>query len=294
MQTSAPFGVISTAHLRERGFGRREVRHFVARGELVPVTRGWFAEARHDTAVATAVRHSGRLTCTSSLERHGAWVLKDHRLHVRVGASAPATDTQGFVSHRLAATPLGPAPIDDPELSLRCAVRCLEPESALVLVDSVLQHRLVPSTVVDTIAAQAPRGVARALEFRAGKAMSGTETLVRYRLQRRGFRVTPQVEIHTVGFVDNVVGDRLVIESDSRAFHGAAPDRERDYARDARLAELGFIVLRLSYAQVVHAWPTSLEAILALTNRGEHLWTEATRRLCTVTVRPATRGVRHR
>jgi very-short-patch-repair endonuclease len=81
----------------------------------------------------------------------------------------------------------------------------------------------------------------------------------------------PQVGIPGVGRVDLLIGDRLVLEVDGRAFHSSTPDFARDRERDLTLAGLGFRVLRLSYGQVVADWPASEAAIRAVVDAGEHL-----------------------
>ena len=54
---------------------------------------------------------------------------------------------------------------------------------------------------------------------------------------------------------------RVVVEVDGHPFHSARPDRKRDLARDARLTELGYTVLRLD-ADV------RIERAVALRRRG--------------------------
>ncbi|MDR6905382.1 very-short-patch-repair endonuclease [Agromyces sp. 3263] len=80
-----------------------------------------------------------------------------------------------------------------------------------------------------------------------------------------------QVVIDGAGRVDILVSDRLVIEVDGRAFHtGTAFDEDR--RRDFELVTRGYLVLRLSYRQVVHDWDRTCAGILALVARNEHLW----------------------
>jgi very-short-patch-repair endonuclease len=60
------------------------------------------------------------------------------------------------------------------------------------------------------------------------------------------------VRIRGVGRVDLVIGDRLVIECDSREFHDKADSYAADRARDLELLRQGYREIRLTYAQVVY------------------------------------------
>jgi very-short-patch-repair endonuclease len=59
-----------------------------------------------------------------------------------------------------------------------------------------------------------------------------------------------------------VRGTRIVIEVDGKTFHSREDAFENDRRRDARLAALGFIVIRLSFAQVFGDWPVCEHLIL--------------------------------
>ncbi len=83
--------------------------------------------------------------------------------------------------------------------------------------------------------------------------------------------MTSQVEFAGVGFVDFMVGERVVIEVDSEAWHGGAEQQRRDYARDLELAARGAIVIRVNYSQALYDHPGIVRAVLAAlaTARGE-------------------------
>ncbi|WP_299573327.1 DUF559 domain-containing protein [uncultured Williamsia sp.] len=82
--------------------------------------------------------------------------------------------------------------------------------------------------------------------------------------------MTTQHRVPGVGRVDLLVGERLVIEVDSHAHHTGVERYEADRARDRRLVQLGYVVLRLSYHQVVHDWPETEKVVLDLIRRREH------------------------
>ena len=100
---------------------------------------------------------------------------------------------------------------------------------------------------------------------------SGIETKVRLLLRARRIRFRTQAHVEGVGSVDFLVGDRLVIETDGRAFH-TGPAFEEDRRRDFELVMRGYLVLRLSYRQVIDDWDRTRAGILALVARGEHQW----------------------
>jgi len=87
-----------------------------------------------------------------------------------------------------------------------------------------------------------------------------------------------QVEIPGVGTVDTLVGDRLILELDSRAHH-LGSNYEKDRTRDLLAIEQGYIVLRVSYHRVMNDWPSVERVVMALVRRGEHEWSGMHRRL---------------
>jgi very-short-patch-repair endonuclease len=96
---------------------------------------------------------------------------------------------------------------------------------------------------------------------------SGTESLLKLELLRLGIPFIQQALIDGVGAVDFLIGERLVIEVDSRAHHS---DPYRDRRRDAELGIRGYRVLRFMYSQIVYEWPVVEAAILAAMLRADH------------------------
>ncbi|MFT0846240.1 hypothetical protein VR010_00610 [Actinomycetaceae bacterium L2_0104] len=98
------------------------------------------------------------------------------------------------------------------------------------------------------------------------KAESGTETMVRWFLESRGVQVRAQVPIADVGRVDMVVGESLVIECDSVAYHTDPKQYHNDRRRDLRLIEQGYLPLHLTWEDICLRWESTkarLEAIIA-------------------------------
>jgi very-short-patch-repair endonuclease len=54
---------------------------------------------------------------------------------------------------------------------------------------------------------------------------------------------------------------QLIVEADSRTYHGAFRARERDYQRDRRLRDAGWRIERFSDRQIVHE-PARIAAFL--------------------------------
>ncbi|MEL4356596.1 MULTISPECIES: endonuclease domain-containing protein [unclassified Luteococcus] len=110
-------------------------------------------------------------------------------------------------------------------------------------------------------------------------AESGTESLTRLRLQRHGVLLQTQVQIGQIGRVDLLVGERLIIEVDSRAHHTGEENYRKDRERDLQLRALGYIVVRLTYEQVMYRWDEVEPLILAMIRRGDQWWASRRRRL---------------
>lgn len=150
-------------------------------------------------------------------------------------------------------------------------VWCLSADDVVACLDSVMNLGLATT---DELRWMLPPSWAKAqtLLDRCDRAESGSESLVRLRLRRRNLRVRVQVRIEGVGRVDLLVGDRLVIEVDSRTHHTATAQYHSDRFRDQRLVELGYRVIRVTWEQVMFGWEPAEHAIMAAVHRGDHLW----------------------
>jgi very-short-patch-repair endonuclease len=88
------------------------------------------------------------------------------------------------------------------------------------------------------------------------------------RLRAAGIRLRTQVVIPGVGRVDFLVGDRLIIEADSREHHLSAYQADR--TRDRVAIGLGYLVIRLTYEDVVYRWDTVYRDIQSVIQRRAH------------------------
>ena len=267
-------GVLSLEQLDEMEIGATRRAEMIACGGLFRVRRGWFRYPDANADVLHAVELGGAVSCVSALHLLGVWTAPEWRrtegrLHMRGSARArrahPNTFCRGF------GKPTPPTQsIDGVAAALECALCCFSDEIGVVFIDSVIHRKLMTKKQVENLLATAPRRIRRLLE-RHDKAESGTETMVRLRLRARGVRMAPQVKIPGLGRVDFLVGKRLIIEVDSRAFHDTEDSFERDRERDLKAAALGYITIRVTYKQVMHGWAAKEKEILKVIRRREHL-----------------------
>jgi very-short-patch-repair endonuclease len=283
-------GIVTLRQLRNSGVSDGERRKLLNSGHLTRLRNGWFALQNANPDFVRAVRVGGRVTCSSRLEMAGLWVMPDARLHVAVSGNASrlrapddrrrAWDADAYpdvrlhwVDGRLSGNRNAAA--DSIEASLAHLICCADRDSAVVTIDSALNARarggrmLTPSAL-DRILRRLPAKYAELASLVDPEAQSGLETLARLRLRRRGLRVRTQVEISGVGRVDILIGERLVLELDSRSHH-LGDNYEKDRARDLELFRQGFVVVRVSYRRVMFDWHSIEDAILTVTRRGEHM-----------------------
>lgn len=269
-------GVFSIHELRASGTSRADIDAALELGALRRVRRGWYAIPESNPDAAEAVYLGGALTSVSAGPLHGLWSLRDDRLHVAVPHNASrlryATDSRGVRVDRQGRQvclhwvqrrgPFGNAVVDVDRV-LMDAAACQPEEVVIALADSVLNQRILHEIEVESCI---PHLFGRC----DGASQSGTESIVRLRLERRGIRTRSQVYIPGVGYVDLLVGDRLIIECDSSEYHEGYGS-PRDYDRDLALAELGYLVVRLRYDHVIHHWDRAERAILAIVRERRHL-----------------------
>lgn len=265
--------VVRAETLIDRGISRDRLERHARAGHIERVRRGWYATDDAHPDVVAAVRAGGALTCASALSALGVWTMPDPRLHVRISRGA---HRRGVGSERIhwSDAPISGFPMDSPSDSLRVMTGCADLRSAVVAADSILNARLLTVDEVHGICATTPRG-RRILQLVDRRSESGLETLARLALRRLRIGVIPQFQVPGVGRVDLLIGDRLVLELDGESWH----DFEADRARDRALIVRGYIVIRVSYSQVMNGWALIEEQILQLVRRREHLWGGAHRAL---------------
>lgn len=144
---------------------------------------------------------------------------------------------------------------------------CQGVEGFLVALESALNKKLIAERDLDLLARRLPARFSAPVSFACVVAQSGIESLARWRLLQSGIVARPQVRIPTVGRVDLLIGNSLIVELDGREFHEFDEDRRRD----ANAAALSYVTHRYSYRQVLEEWPFVRSAIEAHMRLGLHL-----------------------
>jgi very-short-patch-repair endonuclease len=168
--------------------------------------------------------------------------------------------------------------VDSPEWAIAHAVLCQGRRDAVATLDSAMYRRVVTRRRLETVLGQLPRRYCDLLLLCNPRAESGLETHLRLLLRSAGIDVRVQVKISGVGRVDLLVGERLVIETDGREWRSDKDSFAKDERRDLALAEQGYLVLRLSYQQVLFEPERVLDVVRGIVRRGEHRWSGRHRR----------------
>jgi very-short-patch-repair endonuclease len=260
-------GVLPTARLLRLGWTHHAIAEATASETLVRLRSGWLARPDADVRVVAAVRAGGCLACADALRVHGVWVPERlGRDHVRRSRRARTRGPAGCRPYG-ATTPIDGA-VDDVDMAFRCLLRCGEAEDVTVVADSILHLRLASAAELEAWSVDAPSRMRRALE-RVDASESGLESILRLRLRSRNVRVRTQVWIEGMR-VDLLVGDVLVVECDGGEHHASWTAQAADRARDRRLTTLGFVVVRLTYGQIVDDWEAVEADLLSLVRRRAH------------------------
>lgn len=275
---AAPFRAFDAA-----GVPRAAVLAAARSGELLRVRNGWFALPDAQADVLRAVRVGGTATASTVARMHGLWVPARDRLHVRVPPTASrlhspedrrlALDAErhGVCVHYTARSGVV-AGRDDLPSALAEMFACAEVGDALATVESAFDRRVLDPAHLDVVRSHLPVSRRNLLDRVDPNSQSGLETKVRLLLRSIRVRFRAQAWIDGVGAVDFLVGERLVIEVDGWRYHSEREDFEEDRRRDFELVTRGYLVLRLSYRQVMHEWARSSAGIRLLISRGEHRW----------------------
>jgi very-short-patch-repair endonuclease len=288
-------------HVRNREkavieFGRDAMVQGLATGVLEELGDDWYGTHETPESTRLALRCGMRETCMSALEHHGVWIPPFEGIHLtcprgRVTSAAKrilqdwerpfdreeSLSSSGEGDSR-APVVLHPGlrawPDDEPVVPVLVALahagRCVGPLEALIVFESVLREKKASKDALVQVQAGLPQRVRNAKGPIRRSAGSGTETKVRRALELEQVDVTPQWHIDGVGFVDLLVGERLVIECDSRAHHTGRTAYQRDRLRDQVLTSLGYIHVRLTWEQVFLEWERTLAYLRGLIAAGLH------------------------
>lgn len=264
-------GVAHTAEARARGFSGRAIADAVDAG-VKRVRRSWLVGLGAAPQVVAAIAAGGRVSCVTAARRSGLWV-PDHEDEVHI-AVKPTASRVGDAEPLAVHWAVGPVPVakyatEDPIVNVLFHVaRCLPREDALTVWESSLNKELIDRRMLTRIEWGSTHAAALA-ELASSLSDSGLETLFLARVSAFGLALRQQVLLDGRR-VDFLIGDRLVVQWDGFAHHSSPKDRRRDIEADARLALLGFTVLRFDWKQVVHEWPSVERTVLTAVAQGLH------------------------
>lgn len=264
-------GVTTFSGLRRAGLSRRRIDAEVATGGLERVRRGVYIRPGTCADVRAAAAHGGVPACVTAARHLGLWVLAPaDGVHVWLGSGGHRYRHTGCacVEHWDAENP--DAAVAMVPRILRQILTCCGIEDFFVALESAMHQRLITRAGIAWLRTVGTAAARDAIAFARSDAESGLESLFRWRLRDVGVRMRAQLTIVSVGRVDFLLGDRLIVELDGTENHDGSSHRHRDLVRDAHAAAWGYVTLRFDYAMVVHDWETVRLAILGHLERGLH------------------------
>ena len=141
--------------------------------------------------------------------------------------------------------------------ALHQALRCDDRAHAVSVLDSAAHQELLDATQLASLAVGCSAERRRWLHLVDDRAESPLETRTRLLLhdQRIG-GVQPQVRVTLPGYgtvrIDHLLQGFLALESDGRGPHDGPSPAYRDRRRQEALVRAGFVVVRVTWADVVH------------------------------------------
>lgn len=274
-------GVKSTKELKDDGYSEHQLRRAVAQRleshqNLVRLRWGWYATQEADPEVVVAVTAGGVLTCVSALRFIGRrsaielWTPPGSATHVRLAKGGRGSERgAGIVFCQGPGRPLPADHAVDPlPVALHGAARCVPRDFWIAMCDSVLHN--TDWTLPDLQAAMGKVSpeLLRMMRRCNALAESGTESIVRVRLEAAGYRVHVQPVLGGYRRADLRIG-RLLIECDSETHHSGEA-RRRDLRRDRTTLGHGWLTMRIDYHDVLYRWDEVLADVAAFTATGRH------------------------
>lgn len=261
-----------TAELKQHGVTQAALTTAIRIGTVVRPRQGVYALPDSPEGMRHAASHGGTLGCCAAGKILGLWILETpEEHHVWLGrAGTPRSNCDECRIHWDDGTVIVGALPPAHNVLLQIA-ECAGEETFFAAYESALRHHLISPGGIAWLWSRLPRGMRWLIDFARTDADSGLESLFRLRMHRLGIAVRCQVSIRSVGEVDFVIGDRLIIEADGRENHEREKERTKDLARDAAAAALGFETLRFTYAMIVHHWDLVEAAVFAKIADGSHL-----------------------
>jgi len=277
----AHLGGVATAKTLIARTSKRDVARAVEVGDVVRDARGRYALPEADAAMRTAHRMHAVLSHTSAALAHG-WEVKavPDRPHVTFSRHRKLTKAQRRTAqvHR---AELSDDDVDGLATSktrtLTDCLRNLPFDEALAIADSALRHGDVSATELVSLAARlkgpGAAGARRVAALASGLAANPFESVLRALAIQAGLTVQPQVAIGgdtLLGRPDLVdLERRIVLEADSFEWHGTRKALRADARRYNSFVVAGWLVLRFSWEDVMHAQDRVLDTLRAAAERTE-------------------------
>ncbi|MFB7892354.1 endonuclease domain-containing protein [Microbacterium sp. NPDC056044] len=266
--------VATYRELSAAGMTRARLREEVADGGRRALRRGVYAMDGACADVTVAAAHGGSIACLTAARHAGLWVLEtDTTPHVWLRAHGRSYVHDGCrcVTHWDEGTTKDAFGLPTVPRILRQILICRGIEEFFVVLESARRQHLLTASGLKWLRERVGPEARVAINYSRDDADSGLESLLRWRLRSRRLPVRTQMNVVSVGRVDFLIGDRLIVEVDGAPNHDGESHRHKDLVRDAHAASWGYVTLRFDYAMVVHDWPTVELAILGFIDRGLHL-----------------------
>ena len=253
------------------GVTEKSIRTDVRAGAVRLIRRSWLALPTASGDLVDAAGAGARVACTSAARHRGWWLPEtvDEGLHLHFRPHARSARFAGVAHWSAHLAPTSHTSlVESPEDALAHVAGCLDPESARIVWESAITTEKLSVEALRNVrwTTLAARDLAQQV---TGLSDSGLESIFVVRLSPWGMPIRQQIKLGG-RFVDLLIGERLVIQVDGFAYHSTAAQRGRDVAHDTELRLRGYTVLRFTYAQVVHDWPTVERAIARAIAAGAH------------------------
>lgn len=244
-------GLARTSTLQSGGFSRRLIESRRASGELIRIRRGLYGLPAAAGIFRQALSHNALITCLSAAATYALWTLAEPSVfHLSHGHRATPPEA---LAHGRCLHPRHPwLPVAGLADVLIHALRCLPELDALVMVQCAVGRGDVSLEFLKLKLQGNRNAPARSvLDWVIPRADSLLEVLANLHFARAGLSIRRHVQLDGVGEVDFLVEECLVVETDGGS-HLEARQVKKDRKRNNAAVVGGSLVLRYSYADVVH------------------------------------------
>ena len=293
-------GVVGRAQVRAAGVGDAEVRRLVRSGRWTVLRRGVYIDsdrlaevgpvAAHAAAARLALGGRGVASHRTAAALHGLALLGPPgpaHLTVVPGVLSPRTAPDlrlaaaGLPSHHVA--DVAGLPVTTPARTVVDLGRSLPFRAAVVVADSALRRGITERAELDLVLRDCwtwpgIRRAARVVGFAADGSDSALESLCRV-VFRDGGLPAPRQQTVLVdprdGWFARVdfcwEGFGTVVEADGRLKYDDPDALWREKLRQERIEDLGYTVLRVTWAQIVHRPAETVARVLRAFARGSRM-----------------------